>query len=241
VRRPPFAPVALLLASLASGAHAADAAPPTDDVVKRANAQVDAALTDAKPNFRGEGFAALGASHRADAREKLLAALVDDDGHNRFAAAQGLRMLADPKTAPAIVAAWRKEKGWAIKKELSLAAGATGARDLVPDMKAALLYETASDVRETLAWSLDDLGDSDARSALAQMGNPERKKLIKDGADSWSRHVLEGKKQGDERLAVKTLAFMGTREDVPQLTRRLDSADAETRLWAAAALIRLTH
>jgi HEAT repeat protein len=241
VRCPPFVPLAAVLVSLPSVASAADAPPPSADVLKKAHAQIDAALKDQRQTLRGEGFAALGASHRPDAREKLLAALADDDGHTRFAGAQGLRMLADPNTQAAIVAAWRKEKGWAVKKELSLAAAAIGARDLVPDMKAALLYETAPDVRETLAWSLDDLGDPDARNALAQMGNPERKKLVKDGADSWSRHVLEGKKQGDERLAVKTLAFMGTRDDVPQLSKRLDSSDAETRLWAGAALVRLGH
>ncbi|HEX4620546.1 MAG TPA: HEAT repeat domain-containing protein, partial [Myxococcaceae bacterium] len=116
-------------------------------VIKRASGIIDQALTDSRPSFRAEGFSALGASHRADAKEKLLAALSDDDGHNRFGGAQGLRMLADPATGPAIVAAWRKEKGWLVKKELSLAAGATGATELVPDLKSAFLYETQQDVR----------------------------------------------------------------------------------------------
>jgi hypothetical protein len=219
----------------------AEGPPSTAGTVQRANAVIDAALVDTRASIRAEGFAALGASRRPDARERLLAAVGDDDGHTRFAAAQGLRMLADPNSGAAIAAAWRKEKGWAVKKELSLAAAAAGARELVPDLKAALLYETQPDVREALAWSLDDLGEAEARTALAAMGNPERKKLVKDGADSWSRHVLEGKKQGDERLAVKTLAFMGNRDDVGQLTKRLDSPDTETRLWAAAALVRLSR
>jgi hypothetical protein len=219
----------------------AEVPPPAPDALKRANGIIDQALTDGRPSFRAEGYSALGASRRADAKEKLLAALSDDDGHNRFGGAQGLRMLADPATGPAIVAAWRKEKGWLVKKELSLAAGATGATELVPDLKSAFLYETQQDVREALAWALDDLGDSGAKANLALLGNPERKKLIKDGADSWSRHVLEGKKQGDHRLAVKTLAMMGRREDAALLAKELDSPDAETRLWAAAALVRLSH
>ena len=107
--------------------------------------------------------------------------------------------------------------------------------------KAALLYETQVDVREAIAWSLDDLGDGDAKPALAQLGNPVRKDLVKDGTDSWSRHVLEGKKQGDHRLAVKTLAAMGKREDAALLEKELDSPDVETRLWAAAALVRLAR
>lgn len=228
-----------LAALLASTCTWAGDPPVNAETLKKANALIDEALADQRLKFRSEGFAALGASHRPDARDKLLEILGADDGHTRFAAAQGLRMLEDPMTGSAIITAWRKEKGWAVKKELSLAAGATGARDLIPDLKAALLYETQPDVRESLAWALDDLGEKDAKLALAQLGNPDRKKLVKDGADSWSRHVLEGKKQGDERLAVKTLAFMGTKDDVALLSKRLDSPDAETRLWAAAALVRL--
>jgi hypothetical protein len=222
-------------------ALAADAPAPPAELLKRANAILDAALADSRAEQRSDGLGALGASKRADSKEKLTLAVTEDDGHVRFGAAQGMRFLADPETAPAIVAAWRKEKGWRVKKELSLAAGATGARDLVPDLKAALLYETQQDVREAVAWSLDDLGEPDGKAALAQLGNPERKKLVKDGADSWSRHVLEGKKQGDHRLAAKTLAMMGKREDAPLLQKELDSTDVETRLWAAAAIIRLAR
>jgi HEAT repeat protein len=237
----PFVRAWLSLSLVSAVAAAADAPAPSPELIKRANALLDAALDASAPDLKSDALAALGASHRPDAREKLVAAVGDDDGHIRFGGAQGLRFLADANTGPAIAAAWRKEKGWSIKKELSAAAAATGARELLPDLKAALLYETQLDHRESLAWALEDLGDPDAQASLAQMGNPPKKKLIKDGADSWSRHVLQGKKEGDIRLAVKTLAFMGVRDDVPLLQKQLDSKDSETRLWAAAALVRLAQ
>ena len=164
---------------LTRAAFAAD--PPTPEQLKRANQVIDAALADERPALKSLALGALGASHRPDAKEKLLAALGDDEGKTRYGGAQGLRFLADASTSPQIVVAWRKEKGWAVKKELCAAAGATGARDLVPDLKAAWLYETQPDVKEAIAFALEDLGEADAKGMLTQLGDPERKKIVKDG------------------------------------------------------------
>ena len=222
-------------------AFAAGPEGPTPALLKRANAMLDQALVSQDLPERGDGLAALGVSHRADALEKLTAALVEDQGKVRFAAAQGLRLLGDPKAAPAIVDAWRTEKGWAVKKEISLAAGACGARDLLGELRAAYLYEKEPDVRAAIAFALEDLGDVDAKVQLAGLGNPQRKGVAKPGTDSWSRHVLTGEKEGDVRLAVRTLAQIGGRQDLPLLEKALVGLDRSTRLWAAAGIVRLSR
>ena len=51
---------------------------------------------------------------------------------------------------------------------------------------------------------------------------------------------MSGEKEGDKALAVRTLAQMGTAEDVALVGAQLDAADPMLRLWAAAAVIALS-
>jgi HEAT repeat protein len=200
---------------------------------------LDAALASRDPEEHGEALAALGASGRSDALARLSEAITAEDGKVRFAGARGLAYLRDHRGAMAIAAAYRKEKGWAVRKELARAAAACAARDLVPDLREAL-RDPHREVAVAAAFSLHDLGDKTGTEALARLGNPQRKDILGDGARSWSQKVLGGEKPGDRALAARTLARIGTAEDVGLLEPHLTATSSDERVWAAAAIIRLS-
>jgi HEAT repeat protein len=219
-----------------AGARAAEAA--RDSRLTKAGAVLDAALASPQLEVRGEALVALGVSGRPDALARLSDALGSEHGELRFAGAQGLSHLRDGRAAPAITAAFRKEQGWAVRAELARAAGACGARELVPDLEKTL-KDPRRDVAVAAAFALRDLGDRAGSRALARFGNPERKGILKEGADRWSRRVLGGQREGDRALAAKTLAEIGAPEDLELLEPHLASAEGEVRVWAAAAIVRL--
>jgi len=214
-------------------------AEPADARVERARAVLDAALASRDPEEHGEALAALGASERRDALARLSEALAAEDGAVRFAGARGLAYLRDHRAATAVAAAFRKEKGWAVRKELARAAAACAAKELIPDLRHAL-KDPHREVAVAAAFSLQDLGDRAGTEALARLGNPERKDVLGDGAQRWSRKVLDGQKDGDRALAARTLARIGTAEDVRLLEPHLTATRSDLRVWAAAAIIRLS-
>jgi HEAT repeat protein len=227
-----------MAATPAQPAPATPAPRPSAQLLARASAVIDAALQEKDPEGRGEALNALGLSQRTDAREKLVVGLKDEAGPVRFGAAQGLRWLRDPSLGGVVMDAWRREKGWAVRKELAEAAGACGVAALAPELKQAL-RDPNQGLREAAAWALVDLGDPEGTRALTEMGNPERKTVRKENADRWSRRVLRSEKQGDPALAARALGEMGTLDDVPLLAPYLESAAKPVRLWAAAAILRL--
>jgi HEAT repeat protein len=207
--------------------------------LKKAERVLDFALATPDLTERGEALTALGVSRRTDALPKLSEALKSEQGEVRFGAARGLAGLRDPKAGAAITKAFREEKGYAVRKELALAAGACVVYELVPDLKKALVDEN-QEVVISAAFALRDLGDAGGAATLARFGNPEKKGATKDGADRWSRKVLNAAKEGDKALAAKTLAEMGTAADLPLLETLLAAPDMKQRLWAAAAIVRLS-
>ena len=229
--------LALLLVAACASAQAAEP-PPAAERVRRAQAVLDAELSALAFDERGEALAALGASGRFDALSRLAEALKAEKGETRFAAARGLAYLREPKAGPAIAKAFRDEKGWAVRKELAHAAGACSVAELAPDLKKALV-DPNQELVIAAAWALKDLGDPAGAASLARFGNPERKGAPKEGADRWSRKVLAGQKEGDKVLAARTLAEMGTADDVKLLEPLLVAPDAGLRTWAAAAILKL--
>jgi HEAT repeat protein len=215
---------------------AREARPP--QAVERASAILDAALSAKEVAARGDALAALGASGRGDALGKLTEALQAPEGELRFGAAKGLALLRDARAAPAIGEALSTEKGWSVRAELARAAGACRSSALLPVLEKALA-DPRPEVALAAAFALKDLGDPSGAAALAARGSPERRGLAKEGSDRWSRKVLAGQREGDPVLAAKTLAQLGTAEDVDLLVPRLGSPDAALRLWAAAAVLRL--
>jgi HEAT repeat protein len=207
------------------------------DRLRRANDFLDRALESTALDLRAEALVALAISRRPDARTKLADALEDEKGEVRFAAAQGFAHLADPTAPPLLAKAWKREKGWAVKKEIAYAAGACGARELIPDLRTAL-KDGHRELQVAAALALKSLGDPGAETRLARLGNPPPRGLLKEGADRWSRKVLEGKREGARSLAARTLAEHGTREDLPLLEPLLGSEVATERLWSAAAIVR---
>lgn len=220
----------------------ASPAPALDPAVReRARKILDAALSSADAEERGEALTAVGLARTADAQDILTAALADPNGNIRFAAARGLRHLGAPQTADAITTAWQKEKGWSVKKELALAAGAAKAQALVPELQAVLQKEQRQELKVAAAWALQDMGDPRGAAALSELGNPPRPGAQKEGTDRWSRKVLQGTREGDRVLAVRILAEAGTREDLPLLTSLLDDAAAVVRILASAGILRLSE
>ena len=217
----------------APAASAAKAEPAPVPAPQRAAEVLDAALASKDLAEHGEALAALGVCARPDALQKLA-----EEGELRFAAARGLGYLKSQGAAPAIAKAFRKEKGWSVRMELARAAGASGANELVPDLKKACKDENP-EVAAAAAFAVVDLGDPTGAQFLIKLGNPERKGAFKDGADRWSRKVLSGQKEGDKALAARTLALYGTREDLPLLEAQLSAADGTLRVWAAAAILKL--
>ncbi len=205
---------------------------------ERADAILDEALSAKEVAARGEALAALGASGRGDALGKLLDGLRAVEGELRFGAAKGLAALRDARAAPAVGEALEKEKGFLVRAELAKAAGACGDRSLAPALKRALV-DSRPEVALAAAFALQDLGDAAGAKALAERGSPERKGLAKEGSNRWSRKVLTGGREGDPVLAAKTLAKLGSAEDLRLLEAKLDSPDPTLRLWAAAAVVRL--
>jgi HEAT repeat protein len=206
--------------------------------LEKAGAVLDAALAAPDPEVRGEALAALGASGRGDALARLSDALGAEHGKLRFGGARGLSYLRDRRAAQAIAVAFRKEQGWAVRAELARAAGACGARELVPDLEKAL-WDPRREVAVAAACALEDLGDRAGSTALVRFGSPERKGVPKEGVDRWSRKVLGGKREGDRALAARTLAEVGTSEDVELLEPFLAATETDLRIWAAAAIVKL--
>jgi HEAT repeat protein len=225
-------------AAAAQPAEARPAPPAESPRLEKARAALDAALASPDLRVRGEALDALGISGRRDALARLSEALGSEHGEVRFAGAQGLAHLRDGRAAPAIVAAFREEKGWAVRAQLAWAAGACGARALAPDLRKAL-KDPHRDVAVAAAFALRDLGDRAGQAALGRLGNPERKGILKEGVDRWSRKVLGGQKEGDRALAAKTLAEIGTAEDLDLLEPYLTANESAVRIWAAAAVVRL--
>ena len=206
--------------------------------LEQATAILDAALSSTQAAQRGEALSALGASGRPDALARLTGALEAKEGELRFAAARGLWFLRDARAAKPIEKALGSEKGWSVMAELARAAGACGDPSLAPSLRAALL-DPHPEVVRAAAFALQDLGDPSGPAALSVLGNPERKGSPKAGSDRWSRQVLAGQREGDPVLAAKTLAQLGTPEDVALLAQKLQAEDGVLRLWAAAAIARL--
>ncbi len=213
-------------------------AAPASSLASRANGVLDAALADPDPKVQAEALETLGISGRPDALKTLLREVDGGRGELRFASARGLALLGDPGAADALARAFKDEKGWAVKRELALAAGACHALSLVPELHKAL-DDKNGEVQVAAAWALKDLGDPSADAALKRLGNPERKAPFKPGSDKWSRKVLSGLKEGDRSLASRTLARFGDEADVKLLEPLLGAKEAPARIWAAAGLLRL--
>ncbi len=217
------------------------AEPSDPQLLKRARAELDAALADKDSEFRGEAYSALGLAHTADAREKLEAGVTDLDGKVRFGAARGLTLLADPKSSSAVTEAFKAERGWAIRKELAQAAAAIEARALIPELEKAT-HAPQRELAQAAAWALSDLKAPQGKLALERLGSPPRKNVHKEGVDRWSRKVLSGKNpEGDAALAARTLAEVGGAEDQQLFAQQLGATDRKVRLWAAAGLLRQTE
>jgi HEAT repeat protein len=203
----------------------------------RARAVLALALAQADTELRGEALVALGLSRDEGAREKLEAALKAEDGKLRFGAARGLRYLGDPASADALGEAWMKEKGWAVRRELALAAAAAGATDLVPLLREGLAHPKPELVHAS-AWALDALGDPAGSAALERLGSPAPTWRAKPGTERWSRKVLDAEREGDRVLAARTLAELGGAEDAARAARLLQAPEALVQLYAAALLLR---
>ncbi len=212
----------------------------TQDLIARANAALDEGLASKEPGVQGEALGALGASARSDALARLSEALHAEQGEIRHAAARGMFYLHAPTAAAALLEAFQKEKGWSVKKELARAAAACGARALIPELEKALV-DPSPDLRAAAAFALQDLGDPAGGTALAALGNPERRGALKKGDDRWSRKVLAGAMEGDKVLAAKVLAQVGAREDVALLAPHLAAPEIPLRVWAAAAVLNLSR
>jgi len=206
--------------------------------VEKARQVLEAMRTDNSPEVREEAMTALGLAKVPDAKDALLKALKAPDGKQRFAAARGLAYLADNSTAAEVTEAFRKEDGWAVKKELAQAAVAVGAKELLPELRTATLAPQ-KDLAAAAAWALVDFQDSSGDAALLRLGKPERKGAFKEGSDRWARKVLMGKQEGDAKLATVTLAQYGKAEDAALLEKGLSSVEPKIRLWSAAGLLRL--
>jgi HEAT repeat protein len=217
----------------------ADAGIPSAGAVPKAQQILDTALADKAPDAYQEALTALGLSRTPKAKDVLLKAIKEPDGKQRFAAARGLYYLADPSTAEAVQDAFRKEDGWAVKKELAMAAVETGAKDLLPELRTATL-DPHKELAAAAAWALTDFKDPAGEPALVRLGRPARKNAFKEGSDRWARKVLTGKTEGDAKLAAVTLAQYGKPEDAAVLEKALTSMDPSTRLWAAAGVLRWT-
>ncbi len=235
-RRPPESDAARQQESAVTRAAPADLDAPTR---ARAEKILQESLSSADSEMRGEALTAIGVARTADAEKVLGAALAELDGDIRFAAARGLRHLAAPSSADAIVAAWKKEKGWSVKKELALAAGASKAQALVPELQSVLETDSRQELKIAAAWGLHDLGDARGAQALKQLGNPPRPGAQKEGTDRWSRKVLNGEREGDRVLAARVLAEAATSEDLPLFVRLMEDPQPTVRILAAAGALRL--
>jgi HEAT repeat protein len=207
--------------------------------VQRALAHLEEGLASSEGPLRAEAHHALGLSRMPSAGQRLVGALKDKDGQIRFFAARGLAELGDPQSGPAIVEAWQGERGWAVKKELALAAGSARAHALVPDLREQLQAPQA-ELRLAAAWALSDLGDATGSRALAELGHPPRPGAQPAGAERWSRRVLRGEREGDRRLAVRVLSKLATADDQAVLEALLQDSDGLVRTFAAAGLLRLS-
>jgi HEAT repeat protein len=225
-------------ASAPPPASPAPPAPPGPSRAERATQVLDQGLASGDLAVRGEALAALGASRRPGALATLGEALEDDRGELRFAAAQGLAALADPAAAPLLRKAWKGERGWAVRKELARAAGACGARDLLPELRLAT-GDPRRELAVAAAQALAALGDPAAEAQLARLGAPPEPPPPPDGAARWSRRVLAGEREGSRALAARTLADLGEPDDAAVLEPLLASDAAPERLWAAAAILRI--
>lgn len=194
-------------------------------------------LTSQDLEIHAEALVALGASALPDALEKLCNALEAEEGVVRYAAAQGLFYLRSTQVNEALVRAFQKEKGWAIKKELARTAVVSNVKELIPELKKALV-DRNKELQVAAAFALHDLGEPSGTKALQRLGSPKRKGVLREGVDRWSRKVLTGKKEGDFKLAAKTLARVGKKEDLIILKPYLKDLDPTVRLWAAAAIIK---
>jgi len=217
----------------------APSAAPAPSARQRAQEILDAALSSKDFDLRTEAVSALGVARVPQARPELLKLLKDPDGKLRFHAARGLTALADSTTAPDVIEAFRKEDGWAVKKELAAAAVTTGAKELVPELRTASL-DPRQELAAAAAWALTDFKDPAGDAALTRLGKPARKNTFKEGSDRWARKVLNGKTEGDTKLATFTLAHHGKPEDAALLERGLTSVDPNIRLWSAAGVLRFT-
>ncbi len=205
---------------------------------ERAGAVFGEALTSKDPQLQSEALTALGLAKLKDAKPRLLTGLAAEDGKIRFGAARGLRYLGDAEVVPELEAAWAKEKGFLVKRELAIAAGALGAKAMAPKLREALT-EKNDELRLAAAFALKDLGDPSGDAHLTRAGNPPRKHgPQKAGSDRWARKVLKGEKPGDKTLAVRTLAELGDGADVEVLTPEMESEDAVRRVYAAAGVLR---
>ncbi len=198
---------------------------------------LDASLASTDEEEAAEALVALGLAGRADARKKLEAALTSPDGRLRFSAARGLRHLGDAGVEEVLADAWKKERGWAVQKELAIAAGAVGAKALVPLLTLALAHPNEQLVHAA-AWALEALGDPAGTAKLEALGRPEPTWAHKPGTDKWARRVLSGEREGDRALAARILAERGTPEDVPLAARSLEDPAPGVGLYAAALVLR---
>ncbi len=197
-------------------------------------------LTSQDLEIHAQALVALGVSALPDASEKLCKALEAEEGVIRHAAAQGLFYVSNTQISEALVRAFQKEKGWAIKKELAKTAVVSNAKELIPELKKALI-DRNKELQIAAAFALHDLGDPSGTKALQQLGSPKRKEILREGVDRWSRKVLTGKKEGDYELAAKTLARVGKKEDVVILKPYLADLNPTVKLWAAAAILKHTN
>ncbi len=206
-------------------------------LLAESNEVLDAALAAEDTALRNKALLALGLSRRSDALNKLEEALAEPEGERRFAAAQGLGALADPAASAVLRDGWGKEQGWAVQRELAIAAASCGAVEMIPLLEEALTAPK-EELQIAAAWALAELRDPAGFAALEKLGHPHMKWVRKKGSDRWSRKVLSGAQEGSRVLAMRTLAELGTVDDVALAAKQLKAHDPLLQLFAAALVVR---